>query len=68
MRVVSFSSGGYLNATAHFGTFVVNPISFLMAKSLTFTTAPSMSNGRLRRISPISRIRSITSSAVWTTL
>ena len=41
-RVVSFSSGGYLKASAHRGNLAVLPSSSRWAKSLTFTTAPSM--------------------------
>ena len=43
--VVSFSSGGYLNAAAHFGYFAVAPRRSLSDKLFTFTTAPSISNG-----------------------
>ena len=41
-RVVSFSSGGYLKASAHRGNLAVLPSSSRWEKSLTFTTAPSM--------------------------
>ncbi len=40
---VVFSSGGNLNAIAHRGARLVEPISARCARSSTFTTAPSMS-------------------------
>lgn len=44
---VSFSSGGYLKAMAHFGNLAVLPRIFRFSKSFTFITAPSMSKGRV---------------------
>ena len=41
-NIVSFCSGGYLYATAHFGVLNVVPIFSLKAKLSTFTTAPSI--------------------------
>lgn len=45
-RVVGFSSGGYLKATAQRGNFAVAPSCSRSVKSSTLMTAPSMSKGK----------------------
>ena len=52
-NIVSFCSGGYLYAIAHFGTLNVVPIFSLKFKSSTFITAPSIPNGIFSLSSPI---------------
>ena len=61
-KIVSFCSGGYLYATAHFGTFDVVPNISLKCKSSTFTTAPSIPKVKFSLSSPIFSIAFITSS------
>ena len=61
-NVVSFSSGGYLKASAHRGNLAVLPSSSRWEKSLTFTTAPSMGKENSPRLPPISSIKPSTSS------
>ena len=55
-KIVSFFSGGYLYAIAHFGTLNVVPNSSLNFKLSTFTTAPSIPNVSSSLLSPISFI------------
>jgi len=43
---VVLCSGGYLNAIAHLGNFVVSPNIFLNLYSLTLITAPSIAYSR----------------------
>ena len=47
--VVSFTSGGYLNAIAQRGNLLVEPIKSRCAKSFTLITAPSISKSSLAR-------------------
>ena len=61
-NVVSFSSGGYLKASAHRGNLAVLPSSSRWEKSLTFTTAPSMGKENSPRLPPISSMKPSTSS------
>ncbi len=68
VRVVSFSSGGYLKASAHRGNRAVLPSSSRWAKLSTLITAPSMgkaSSPRLSPKSPINRRMSSMSVALW---
>ena len=58
--LVSFFSGGYLYATAHLGTFAVEPNMSRKAKSSTFTTAPSIPKLSSSRICPIFSIAAFT--------
>ncbi len=58
----SFSSGGYLKATAQRGNLFVLPNASRWAKSSTFTTAPSMSYGSVPRSAPMASISRSTSS------
>ena len=52
-KIVSFFSGGYLYATAHLGTFMVEPNISLKCKSSTLITAPSIPNVKFSLSSPI---------------
>ena len=61
---VSFFSGGYLYAIAHFGVLYVVPKISLKCKLSTFTTAPSIPNDSFSLSSPIFLIASIASSIV----
>lgn len=61
-KIVSFCSGGYLYAIAHFGTLYVVPKIFLSSKLSTLTTAPSIPNFNFSLSSPIFFIASIASS------
>ena len=62
LNVVSFCSGGYLKAIAQRGFFAVEPNSLRLSKEFTFITAPSISNGYVDFILPISFILFIQSS------
>ncbi len=66
--VVCFSSGGYLKATAHFGYLAVEPKISRCEKSSTLITAPSISNSRLPRSSPIRSISVKASSMLLTSV
>jgi len=63
--LVSFFSGGYLYATAHFGVLYVVPIISLNFRLLTFTTAPSIPKDIFSLSAPIFLIASIASSILW---
>ena len=65
-KVVSLTSGGYLNAMAQRGNLLVEPIRSRWAKSLTLMTAPSMSKSSFERFCPICSISLIASSMSWT--
>ena len=61
-RTVSFSSGGYLKATAQRGNLTVEPICSRRARSLILTTAPSIS----KSFSPLrASIERISSTTCW---
>ena len=64
LRIVSTSSGGYLYAVAHLGSFAVLPSTSWSSKLLTLITIPSVSYGNSWRFSPQYSIASITSSIV----
>ena len=59
---VSFFSGGYLYATAHFGVLYVVPNFSLSSKLSTLTTAPSIPNDIFSLSFPIFSIAFIASS------
>ena len=61
LTLVSFFSGGYLYATAHFGVLYVVPIFSLNSKLFTLTTAPSIPKVKLSLSLPIFSIALITS-------
>ena len=60
--VVSFTSGGYLNAIAQRGNLLVEPIKSRCAKSFTLITAPSISKSSLARFWPICSISAMACS------
>ena len=63
-NVVSFSSGGYLKASAHRGNLAVLPRVSRWLRSLTLMTAPSISKGNSSRFSPMAATWSTASSMV----